>query len=294
MIYQNKQMKSINTGFIFLLFITIFSCNLKKDNVDSISIDDQNKNEVINEVITTSEEENNLLINLDTINYNLNYFPVDSLLNVRILPLSTFHPEEIDSSYLNKSWLSLYKEGTTYTLSKAKVQFKRVNDPFVDNQNENTGWEIISNTNSSTILLIEQLPYLNEKEVIDIKIPSKIYPGDTTEFKYLDKPYKIWAKGNQAKMFRNSEEKHIWNYELYISTKIGDRFINNLLVSVPSFDDAMIEILFAGDIDDDGILDLIIETSSHYNSMSPTLYLSKPSPKEKIVIPVGIHTSTGC
>lgn len=56
----------------------------------------------------------------------------------------------------------------------------------------------------------------------------------------------------------------------------------------------MINLIFVGDIDGDGILDLIIDTSRHYNATSPTIYLSRPADNGEVVKPIGGHTSVGC
>jgi hypothetical protein len=53
------------------------------------------------------------------------------------------------------------------------------------------------------------------------------------------------------------------NYKLYITATIKGEAHKNLLVAQQNFDDQMIKLIFAGDIDGDGILDLIIDTSKN-------------------------------
>jgi hypothetical protein len=92
----------------------------------------------------------------------------------------------------------------------------------------------------------------------------------------------------------NPQWLEIWNYKLYLTASRNGQSIIELLVAQPNFDDQMIKILFAGDIDGDGFLDLIIDTSRHYNSTIPTLYLSKPAAGGHLVKPVGQHETVGC
>ncbi len=84
------------------------------------------------------------------------------------------------------------------------------------------------------------------------------------------------------------------NYKLYLTANINGKETTQLLIAQPNFDDNMIEIIFAGDIDGDNLMDFIIDTSRHYNMFSPTLYLSKPAGKGQIVKPVGSHVIVGC
>lgn len=70
--------------------------------------------------------------------------------------------------------------------------------------------------------------------------------------------------------------------------------MKTLIAAQLNFDDKMIEIHFAGDIDGDGIIDFIIDTSRHYNQLSPTLYLSKPAKEKGSVIPIAIQNTVGC
>ena len=58
--------------------------------------------------------------------------------------------------------------------------------------------------------------------------------------------------------------------------------------------DAPVRILWAGDLDRDRRLDLLLDLSDHYNLAQPTLFLSADAPKGSIVIAVAKHRSTGC
>jgi hypothetical protein len=59
-------------------------------------------------------------------------------------------------------------------------------------------------------------------------------------------------------------------------------------------DDAPIELRFAGDLDGDGRLDLILDTSEHYNVAQPTLFLSGAAGAGELLRAVASHRRTGC
>ena len=59
-------------------------------------------------------------------------------------------------------------------------------------------------------------------------------------------------------------------------------------------DDASPTLLFAGDIDHDGKLDLIFDTTDHYNVRRPTLFLSSQSRPGGVILDVAHYEATGC
>lgn len=58
--------------------------------------------------------------------------------------------------------------------------------------------------------------------------------------------------------------------------------------------DAQLRLLFAGDLDGDGLLDLIIDTSDHYNVSKPTLFMSSPAGDGHMLRAVAHLYSVGC
>lgn len=223
-------------------------------------------------------------------------FPVDSLLPVKILRTEMFHDDEVDVNLDKKVWFGLFKHNNTYTLSQTKVFIKRVNDPVVDeNEEDKTGWEVSTAVKDTCIVLIEKNLYLNDREVWSIKVPENLGDNEDFEFNYKNIEYTLFALVEIRKEKVDSEWVEVSDYKLYLRTYENGKETKTLLVAKKDVDERFIEILFAGDIDGDGRLDLIIDTSNHYNVSSPTLYLSKPASEEgKIIKPIGVFTTVGC
>lgn len=58
--------------------------------------------------------------------------------------------------------------------------------------------------------------------------------------------------------------------------------------------DAVTRLIFAGDLDRDGRLDLILDTTDHYNLRRPTVFLSGGAGEGRLLRAVAEHTATGC
>jgi hypothetical protein len=59
-------------------------------------------------------------------------------------------------------------------------------------------------------------------------------------------------------------------------------------------DDGIPNLIWAGDLDGDGALDLLIDLSDHYNMLRPTLYMSRKRGGRTLLEPVAAHESVGC
>lgn len=233
---------------------------------------------------------------IDTVSYDYSYFPIDSLFTTKVLTVGTFHDDEVWESADKEKWFGLFKSNTGFYLQETKLKTKRVYDQIVDeNENEKTGWEVQTINKDTSIILIETSNFLTPHSVKQaILSKEQLYPGDTLRINYLGIDYKIFATGGKKKVQDDPEWFDVWNYKLYMTATIKGQQKTSLLVAQPNFDDQMINLIFAGDIDGDGILDLIIDTSRHYNATSPTIYLSKPADNGEVVKPIGGHTSVGC
>ena len=73
----------------------------------------------------------------------------------------------------------------------------------------------------------------------------------------------------------------------YYHTRLQALTVNNnseiLVIAKDSFQDAFVELLFVGDIDIDGKLDLIFETKRNYEEKRVILFLSSEADENQII-----------
>ncbi|NIQ12133.1 MAG: hypothetical protein GWO23_21940 [Gammaproteobacteria bacterium] len=58
--------------------------------------------------------------------------------------------------------------------------------------------------------------------------------------------------------------------------------------------EAFPQVLWAGDLDRDGKLDILLDLTDHYNVSAPTLLLSSMAAANELVQPVAEFRTTGC
>jgi hypothetical protein len=59
-------------------------------------------------------------------------------------------------------------------------------------------------------------------------------------------------------------------------------------------DDGGVQLRFAGDLDRDGQVDLLLDLSDHYNVQVPTLFLSRGAGDDAVVRTAAMQRITGC
>ena len=272
-------------AYKLLLFLIIgfqISCNKSKTEVKSAA---KSNAKFIKEVkVETSEN------GIDAYS-----FPVDSLLKVSVLWTGVFHGDEVDPNWQKKIWFGLFKNGNEYSFSETKISIKQAHDAVLDeDESQQTGWEVNTTIKDTCIVLVEKLPDFENRNIEFVQTPQNIFPQEDFEFQFLGTQYKLSATGKKKKEHPDSNWWVVSDYELYLKTFVNGKEEITLLTAKKSFDDQMIKIIFAGDLDGDNKLDLIIDTASHYNVSSLTLYLSKSAKKNKIIKAVGVFTFVGC
>lgn len=233
----------------------------------------------------------------DTIQYDSYIFPDDSTYIGKLLSTGVFHEDEVWPTAEKENWVGLFKNGNEYYVSKTKIKLTKVHDPIVDEDtiNDKTGWNVQALHIDTALFFFAGLDLPQTQKTKHLNFDKReIFPGDTVSFKFLGHSYKLYATGGKKKTANDPLWYEVWNYKLTLESDKNGKIINDLLVAQPQFNDAIIYLIFAGDIDGDGFLDLIIDTSSHYNAASPTLYLSKPADNGHLLKVVGQHISVGC
>lgn len=218
-------------------------------------------------------------------------YPIDTIYPARILTTGEYHEDEVRKDDKLRNWYGLFMNKDGYYLDSTPITTKNVEDPLGDEGNK-TGWEVKANHIDTALFLISGVEGLSGRKIGSVKIAKQeILPDESTTFSYNGITYTIYATGNKGP---GGDSYITTSYRLFIKATINGSRRQQLLVSIKEFDDAMIKILFAGDIDGDGFPDFILDTISHYNGARPTLYLSKPAGGEKLLKVMGMHVSVGC
>ncbi|MCB0630259.1 MAG: hypothetical protein KDD15_11020, partial [Lewinella sp.] len=158
-------------------------------------------------------------------------------------------------------------------------------------ESDPSGIKISTPEADSVIILVQGMGDLQSGAVDFIAdFPKVILPDESFEFTYKDHFYRLFARGEKEQI--GGQWYTTRNYELFLERDQEERI--TLLSSFPYFDDSEIVLLFIGDIDQDGGIDLIIDNSPKYNSFSPTLYLSGFVEGDVLVKPVGMSHFFGC
>jgi len=211
----------------------------------------------------------------DSIQYDSIRFPepYDTSFPGHIITTGGFHGDEVWDNLEQENWFGLFKGAQRYYIAATPVTVKAVYDAIVDEDSTKdiTGREVLVPNNDTCVLLMSHLEdFLKAHEVEPALLPrDRVKPGESITIRYRDVEYTLSATGNSRMAGENDE--YIWNYKLYLTAAKNGTTVKQMLAAFPSFDDQMVTLLFAGDIDGDGKLDFIIDTTNHYNVTVPTL-----------------------
>ncbi len=251
---------------------------------------DQNADKKQTDTIANKVENNN-----EPIVYDNTIFPDQVAMTTKALTIGVFHEDEVWPNAEKVKWFGIFKNATSYYTAETVLKTKRVKDQMVDeNTNKKTGWEVSTTNKDSCLFLVESLPILSGRSYQSSSLSTnQILPGNVVKFKYLGIDYELMATGDKKPNQNDPNTFEISNYKLYLSATIKGQLHKSLLSAQQFFDGTMITIIFSGDIDGDGIVDLIIDNSNKYSSNIPTLYLSKSATNGEVVKPVGAHRRVG-
>lgn len=160
---------------------------------------------------------------------------------------------------INKNWVELYKEGKDYYVGKARYSIEIIPDEC----GSGTAPQLSGKRN--TILFVNQLPIrMGKIQVANIEMSdtSYLFPGTAYSFTFLGKRYKLEAKAHGEDVFQN-----------YVLLLNGERVFREVEAG-----DAYFTLLFAGDLDGDSKLDLVVSVPLDNVNLRVFLFLSTCAP----------------
>ena len=184
---------------------------------------------------------------------------------IQILQVGEFLGEV--SAESGEVWLGLYPTENGYALIPSELVLEPFYDPLIDDdENQPDATRISVDAQAEPLFLVtgcEALQPGTVKTLFSGRMPMAL--GSFLEFTFEDRDdYSITAFGD---LTLNSSA-----YDYKIELSKGDR--SQVIFSFDSTTDAVPLLLWAGDLDRDGQLDLLVDTIYNYAASGPTLFLS--------------------
>lgn len=218
-------------------------------------------------------------------------------------PPGSFHAGEVVARS-GERWLALRERGNHAELVSVRVAVNRVHDPLVDADDQATG-EAVSAIRMDDASMLLRGAGLRAGAVTRASIvePPSEHGLPAHRLSLGTREYRIATRCVIEDRNATASAAQPASYVCTIDLIDGARrqTLMSLGASRQSPDaplffasEAAPRLIFAGDLDRDGRLDLILDTTDHYNLSRPTLFLSGAAGKGELLHAVATHAATGC
>jgi len=214
--------------------------------------------------------------------------PVKS--EIQLLQVGAFHGDEV-SAKSGEVWLGLYSTPDEHALIPSRITVETVYDPFVDNAGDQTGKVVSVEEQTHPLFLIKGLSTSERESIKTLSDGQTILsPGKSLNLRLDDENESyltVYGEGDVGPSGFTSLE----NY----SIELSNGQLSQELLAYRSTNGAIPTLLWAGDLDGDNKLDLVINATPHYTvSSAPILFLSSMAKDGSLVQKVAIFIATGC
>ncbi|MEK6492583.1 hypothetical protein [Myroides odoratimimus] len=227
-------------------------------------------------------------------------YPISFKFKHDLIMTGNFHEGEIVGNVGGKLWVGLVKETDgSYGVYKLNPSVELIHDVVLDEVGEMTGNKISAKSVGEIIFMTNEGLITKGTDLAHVVLPKIIYPGESKDFSFNSKEYTLFSKGEKGAPYTyttNEGEEvkayEIKKYSLFLKIKGQEDVIT--LLDLSHLEEATPTIDFAGDLNNDGILDFLINTTYNYNMSRYTLYLSDGKQGQIKVLPVAALVSLGC
>ena len=209
---------------------------------------------------------------------------------IQLLQVGAFHGDEV-SAESGEVWLGLYSMPDGYALIPSRITVETVYDPFVDNAGEKTGKVVSVEGQAHPLFLIKGLNPSERESITTLSAEETILsPGKSLNLGLDGKNESYLTAYGEGDVGPNGFTS-LENYSLELSKGR----LSQELLAYSSTNGAIPTLLWAGDLDGDNQLDLVINATPHYAiSSAPMLFLSSMVKGSNLVQKVAIFIATGC
>ena len=204
-----------------------------------------------------------------------------------ILPTS-FASQDLDSTIESKTWVGLFTNDNdnSVTCYKTTLKMKPIHSPMFDKEGEMSGIKIYcEGFANDPMLLVAGIEIPENMQIDSYKgLKNSLLPGESMQLG----DNTIKASGTM------DEYSRVRDYKLLITGTKNGTSIEQIFLEQEYFDDAMIQFIWAGDIDKDGFPDLYMNISYKYSFSNPALFLSSKAGDNELLKLVAEIKLFGC
>ena len=219
-----------------------------------------------------------------------------------IQPPGSFHEGEAVARH-GERWLALRVRDGSAQLETTRLRVKPVFDPILDAEGDATGREVASEDDSHVLTYLRGAG-LHAGAVVQARSDDVEVADPLAQTLQLhDRRYRIETRCRPddartvepgARLFDCSIDLIDGARTQTLVRMSGTRRDVNADGPMMLGDDASPAVIFAGDLDRDGRLDLIIDATDHYNLSRPVLFLSGAAEGDELLHAVAEHRAVGC
>jgi hypothetical protein len=219
---------------------------------------------------------------------------------IEILHPGTYHSHEVDPAQQG-TWFGLVEVSDGLELRQVEVRISKAFDGIRDSSKSDSstwsGRKVSTTKEESLVLLIRGLPDLKAGPVKTWFCGrTEVLPELSLRIGQFGRTYRVLLSAKGDIRNPSSQLSGIDNYTLRLNVyKEGEWKSQDLVAGryMSPVEDS-IALLWAGDLDNDGKPDFLIDTGGHYNVTEYKLYLSSCAKEGELVSCVACFRRVGC
>ena len=269
-----------------LFLLCLAGCN---SSTDKATADKTDHTHLLDSATTTAVETSDTTVS--PTDEELQHFAVDTSnlapepqAPIKILIEGRFHKQEVWQGAESKQWMGLVYQDSIFQLRPAPIRVRPFFDPVLDKRSARmmSGREVRDAASGNAVLFITGMAQLKPGPVDTASFSSAVVlPNTSLPLQFKGSTYILEAIGDSVQQ-EGSDSYSLRNYSWKISGMKNGKKISQELAQAEGFESAIYVLLWAGDLDRDGIPDLLADLSNHYNASEITLFLSSKADKGKL------------
>ncbi len=210
--------------------------------------------------------------------------------SIAIIRTGDFHGNAVESRD-GERWFGAFDSAGVTTLREVTILVTTIHDDVTDRAGADTGKRIKIEGGGEPIFLVRSEGMSAGPVTTRIAKPRQIEPGKPMRLAALRGRADYRLVGRWLPMRKGYENR---GYRLAIETTDARKKRSQRLLDLGTIDESIPPVIWAGDLDRDGRLDLVLEIGNHYGVEDWGLYLSSRATGGDLMTLVAHRRHGGC